>query len=136
MASEISQASSLSLFTHLKKWASNLRRANIERKSESMATLQAVTPAVRKTAVFCPKLKRRGERNEENEEELSLSWTNLGFRLDELNLGSLAKQCQISGKDWSDPEHYSADILATADVSLDAIKKFAFSLLQEIKETA
>lgn len=133
MVIEISQASWLSLFTHLKKWASNLRRANYERKAESTAALQDVIRAVRKTAVYMRQIKRRGERNEDKEEELSLSWTNLGFKLEELNLSGLAKKCQISGKHWSDPEHYSADFLAKADVGLEAIEKTALGLLQEIK---
>ena len=55
-------------------------------------------------------------------------WTNLGFKLDELKLASLARKCQISGKHWSDPEHYSQEFLHKADVSLESIEKLALSL--------
>ena len=133
MVIEVSPSTWLALFTHLKKWATNLRRANIERKAESTDALQDVIRAVRKTAVYLRQIKRRGESTEEKEEELSLMWTNLGFKLEELKLGGLARKCQISGKHWSDPEHYSPEFLEKADVSLESIEKLALTLLEEIK---
>ena len=134
MVIEVTQTTWLALFTHLKKWATNLRRANMARKAESMDALQDVIRAVRKTAIYLRRIKRRGDRTEEKEEELSLMWTNLGFKLEDLNLSSLARKCQISGKHWSDPEHYSQDFLNKADVSLESIEKLALTLIQEIKK--
>ena len=134
MVIEVPQSTWLTLFTHLKKWAINLRRANLSRKAESTEALKDVVRAVRKTAVYLRQIKRRGERAEEKEEELSLLWTNLGFKLDELKLASLARKCQISGKHWSDPAHYSQEFLQKADVSLESIEKLALSLLQEIRK--
>lgn len=133
MVIEVSPSSWLALFTHLKKWATNLRRANIDRKAESTEALRDVIRAIRKTAVYLRHLNRRGQRKEDKEEELALLWTDLGFKLDELKLGGLAKKCQISGKHWSDPAHYSAEFLDKADVNLESIEKLALSLLQEIK---
>ena len=133
MIIEVPQSSWLALFTHLKKWATNLRRAKLARKAESTEALQDVNRAVRKTAVYLRQINRRGQRAEEKEEELSLLWTNLGFKLEELKLSSLARKCQISGKHWSDPEHYSPEFLQKADVSLESIEKLALVLLQEIK---
>ncbi|MEM7467472.1 MAG: hypothetical protein AAF387_11370 [Pseudomonadota bacterium] len=98
-----------------------------------MAALQDVIRAVRKTAVYLRRIKRRGGRSEDKEEELSLLWTNLGFKLEALKLTALSKKCQISGKHWSDPAHYSQEFLEKADVSLESIEKLALNLLHEIK---
>jgi len=77
-------------------------------------------------------LSDKGKRNHNTERRLSLLWTELGFALEDLGLSKLAKRCQIKGKHWSDPGHYSKDFLDKADVSLDKMEKLANDLLAEI----
>lgn len=120
------------LFTHGYKWLSNLRRANKERKQESILALRQVITASRETAVYIRQLNDSGSRNHDTERHLSLLWTELGFTLEDLGIPKLAKRCQIKGKHWSDPEHYDKSFLDKADVSLDKMETIAREVLLEI----
>ncbi|WP_415911445.1 hypothetical protein [Neptuniibacter sp. QD37_11] len=120
------------LFNHATKWLTNLYRANEARKQESIVALRSVITAARETAVYMRQLDDCGKRDHKTERHLSLLWTKLGFTLEDLGIDKLAKRCQINGKHWSNPDHYSPTFLKKADISLDKMEKLARSLLTQL----
>ncbi len=71
-------------------------------------------------------------RDHATERRISLLWTELGFALEDLGIGPLAKRCRITGKHWSDPEHYDEVFLQKADISLERMEQLAGDILQDI----
>ncbi|PHS33075.1 MAG: hypothetical protein COA95_01845 [Methylophaga sp.] len=122
----------LGLLTHLKKWVSNLRRASKQRKLESKSALRDVIKAVRKTTVYTRSLQQYRKTSLEQDSELSLLWTELSFKLDDLGLNKLAKRCHITGIYWSDPSQLDRDFLDKAEVGLSDIERLAKLNLQEL----
>ncbi|WP_040663165.1 hypothetical protein [Neptuniibacter caesariensis] len=122
------------LLTHAVRWLSNLQRAKAMRKQDSISALRKVISASRETSVYIRQLNDEGKREHKTERHLTLLWTELGFALEDLGLHKLAKRCQISGKHWADPEHYSKDFLSKANVSLDKMERTARSLLTELNQ--
>jgi hypothetical protein len=120
------------LFSHSSRWLSNLRRARIERKKESIDALRKIITASRETSVYMRQLSDTGKKSHKVERDLAVIWTELGFALEDLGLTKLAKRCQITGKHWSNPEHYSAEFLEKADISLDKMEKLAQLVLIDI----
>ncbi len=119
------------LLGHLSRWVSNLRRADRARKLESRRALQDVVRAVRRTQVMLRALER-GEATASDEAGLAERWTELGFRLEELGLGKLAKRCEIRGRLGADPGALDVEFLERADVQLDRIEKLARLTLREL----
>jgi len=129
---ELTSQEWLGLLTHLKKWVSNLRRASKQRKLESKSALRDVIKAVRKTTVYARSLKQNSKASLKQEGELSLLWTDLSFKLDDLGLTKLAKRCHITGIYWSDPSHLDKDFLDKAEIGLADIERLAKLNLHEL----
>ena len=120
------------IFIHARSWLANLNRAGEQRKRQSIDALRGIITAARRTSVYLRQLEETGRRNHATEEELSVRWTELGFMLEDLGITRLAKRCQITGKHWSDPNHYDRDFLEKADVSLERMERLAAGILHQI----
>ncbi len=120
------------LIKHGYNWLSNLRRAKVSRKKQSVQALRNVILAARETAVYIRQLNETGHRDHGVESRLTVLWTKLGFTLADLGLGKLAKRCQIKGKEWADPTHYDREFLDRADVKLERMERLANELLFEL----
>ncbi|MDH4219736.1 MAG: hypothetical protein OEW23_13280, partial [Candidatus Aminicenantes bacterium] len=69
------------------------------------------------------------------ERKLSLLWTELSFRLEDLGLEKLANRCSIMGRYWADPAVFTQDFLDTADTRrLSDIEKLAYASLKVLKK--
>ncbi len=121
------------LTKHTASWVSNLKRAKDERKKESVNALRKVVTASRRTSIYLRKLQKNKERSIDEEGELSLLWTELGFELQDLGLTKLSKRCSIKGKHWEYPEKSDPKLLAKADVSLERMEELATQMLAEIE---
>jgi len=120
------------IFIHVRAWLANLSRAGEQRKRQSVEALRGIITAARQTAVYLRRLDETGRRDHAAEESLSVRWTELGFRLEDLGITKLAKRCQITGKHWSDPNHYDREFLEKADVSLERMERLATEILHQI----
>ena len=121
------------LFRHLKSWLTNLQRAGDARKRESVEALRAVVVAARHTQVYLRRLRDDGGQDHAEEARLAGMWTELGFRLRDLELTRLAKRCDINGRYWADPEQFAEDFLHKADVGLARMEQLARQLLAGIE---
>ena len=124
----------LSILAHLKKWVANLKRANKERKLQSKEALRSVITAVRETEVYMRKLREGGRKSIKTERKLSILWTNLAFKLEDLDLDKLAKRCQIKGRYWADSSKFSEQFLKQAGTRLSDIEKTALAELAKVKK--
>lgn len=120
------------LVKHAGVWIANLKRAQAERKKESVEALRKVIVAARQTSVYMRQLKDTGKRSHRVESELSSLWTELSFSLEDLGMVKLAKRCHIKGKQWADPDKADREYLEKADVGLERMEQLANELLQEI----
>lgn len=120
------------ILKHTKSWLSNLSRADKVRKQQSVKALRGVIKASRETAVYIRQLKDTGKQNHEIEMRLAISWTDLGFELQDIGITKLAKRCQIKGSLWANPNQYDEDFLQKADVSLERMEKMANEILVKI----
>lgn len=120
------------LIRHLKQWLTNLRRASLERKKQSIKALRAVIVAARRTRAYLRKRKHDSAVDHAEEARLAEMWTRLGFDLKDLGLGKLAKRCDISGRYWADPAQFDDDFLDKADISLARMEQLARQTLAEI----
>ncbi len=120
------------LFKHATSWLANLDRAGMARKAQSTRALRGVVTAARETSVYMRQVQDTGKSCHTTETRLSLLWTELGFALQDLGITRLAKRCQISGKHWSDPEHYDEEFLRKADISLERMEKLALQILHQV----
>ena len=120
------------ILKHASSWLANLGRASKGRKEQSIRALREVVTASRQTAVYLRHMKETGNRNPKTEAHLAVLWTELGFALEDIGIGKLAKRCQIRGKLWADPERYDDDFLQKADVSLEKIETLANGILAQI----
>jgi hypothetical protein len=124
----------LGLLTHVKQWVSNLLRASRERKAESKEALRSVVRAVRETEIYIRHLNDGGKSSIDIEKTLSLRWTNLSFRLEDIKLEKLAKRCRIKGKYWADPSKFDREFLDKAGTRLSNIEEVALKALKEIDD--
>lgn len=120
------------LAKHAGMWLTNLKRARLARKRESVTALRQVVIAARRTAVYLRQLRDTGRRDHATETELTTRWTELGFALDDLELDKLAKRCQISGRYWADPADMDPVFLDKADVGLRRMEQLAQTMLREL----
>ena len=121
------------IFRYVRSWLANLSRAGQKRRGESVAALRGVIKASRMTAAYLRQLGDTGLQDHAREAELAVLWTDLGFALEDLGIGKLAKRCKISGKRWSQPDHYDHDFLEKADISLDRMEALATEILQQVR---
>jgi len=131
---EISANDWLGLLTHVKQWLGNLVRAGKERKTESKEALRSVVLAVRETEIYVRHLNEDGKKSIKTERALSLQWTNLSFRLEDIKLNKLAKRCRLKGMYWADPAKFSSEFLDKAGTKLSDIEKLALLALREIDD--
>ena len=118
------------LLRHLVTWLSNLKRASEKRQRESIEALRAVVLAARHTRVY---LRARAHRPDHAEEaKLAGMWTELAFRLSDLDLTRLAKRCDINGRYWADPDQFDDGFLQKADVGLARMEQLARQMLAAI----
>lgn len=120
------------LFRHLRAWLTNLQRAGHERKRQSIDALRAVVVAARHTQVYLRKLRVDACQDHGEEAKLAGMWTELGFRLVDLQLTRLAKRCDITGRYWADSDQFDADFLRKADVGLQRMEQLARQMIAEI----
>lgn len=123
----------LTIITHVKKWVTNLLRAKSERKKQSKEALRAVIKAIRETTIYLRKLREGGQKSIEKERDLSLLWTELSFKLEDLGLKKLANRCSLKGRYWADPAAFNKAFLSQADIRLSEIEKLAYASLKELK---
>jgi len=131
---EISANDWLGLLTHVKQWLGNLVRAGKERKTESKEALRSVVLAVRETEIYVRHLNEDGKKSIKTERALSLQWTNLSFRLEDIKLNKLAKRCRLKDMYWADPAKFSSEFLDKAGTKLSDIEKLALLALREIDD--
>jgi len=123
----------LTIITHVKKWVTNLLRAKSERKKQSKEALRAVIKAVRETTIYLRNLREGGQKSIEKERDLSLLWTELSFKIEDLGLKKLADRCSLKGRYWSDPAAFDKAFLNRADIRLSDIEQLASASLKELK---
>lgn len=123
----------LTIITHVKKWVTNLLRAKSERKKQSKEALRAVIRAVRETTIYLRNLREGGQKSIDRERELSLLWTELSFKLEDLGLKKLANRCSLKGRYWADPTAFNKNFLNQADIRLTDIEQLAYASLKEFK---
>lgn len=129
---ELSTGGLLSIITHLKQWVGNLLRARDERKKESKDALRTVITASRKTAIYLRRLREGGGKSLEKEEELSLLWTELSFRVTDLKLNKLAERCHLMGQYWAAPTLLDPAFLNRAVERLAEVEELANTSLETI----
>ncbi len=129
---ELSAGEWLSIITHIKKWVGNLLRAKENRKKESKEALRAVIKAVRETTLYLRRLREGGGKSLKKERELSLLWTELSFRIEDLKLDRLAERCNLMGRYWADPTLFDAAFLNRAGKRLADVEKLAYTSLEQI----
>ncbi|EAU53741.1 hypothetical protein [Mariprofundus ferrooxydans] len=127
---ELSASEWLSIISHAKKWLTNLRRAKESRKEESKEAIRAVITAIRKTTLYLRQAEQEGK-SYEREEGLSMEWTRLSFKLEDLGLKDLARKCMLKGKYWADPKTIDSKTLERAEMKLSEVEALAASLLEE-----
>ena len=130
---EIGASEILSIITHIKKWVTNLLRAKAKRKQQSKDALRAVIRAVRKTTIYLRIIRETGENSIDKEEELSLLWTELSFKLEDIRLKKLAERCIILSRYWADPLEFDESFLSKVGSRLSDIEHLALTSLEEIK---
>ena len=121
------------LFRHLKSWLINLQRAGDRRKRESIEALRAVVIAARHTQAYLRRLGDHIGQDHAEEARLAGMWTELGFRLGDLELARLAKRCDINGRYWADPDQFDDDFLHKADVGLARMEQLARQMIAAIE---
>ena len=130
---QVTDISLWALIRHLKQWLTNLRRAGDERKRQSIEALRKVIVAARNTRVYLRSLKDTAQQDHAREAKLSEMWTELGFVLKDLGLGTLAKRCDITGRYWADPEQFDREFLEKADVGLSRMEQLARQMVAGIE---
>lgn len=123
----------LTIITHVKKWVTNLLRAKSERKKQSKEALRAVIRAVRETTIYLRNLREGGQKSIDRERELSLLWTELSFKLEDLGLKKLANRCSLKGRYWADPAAFNKTFLNRVEIRLVDIEQLAYASLKEFK---
>lgn len=121
------------LFKNGVTWLTNLKRASSTRKRESQKAVRKIITTAQETTVYMREMTETGKRNYGREARLSNHWTTLSFDLRDLGIHKLAKRCQIKGKYWSDPNHYDAQFIERADVSLERMERLAREILADIE---
>lgn len=128
----ITDISLWALIRHLGAWLNNLRRAGDARKRQSIKALRRVITAARTTRAYLRKLNDTARQDHAQEAKLAEKWTRLGFELQDLGLGALAKRCDITGRYWADPTQFDQEFLQRADVGLARMEQLARRLVAEI----
>ncbi|MFT3848765.1 MAG: hypothetical protein QM739_08800 [Propionivibrio sp.] len=117
-------ATAKEIASHVVKWLVNLNRAGEERKLQSLRAVNKVVSLARMTRAYARGLKV-GEQDFNTEANLAGQWSELAFELKQLKLHALAKKCDLKSRYWADPEQFSPDFLAEADISFDTVERLA-----------
>lgn len=121
------------LLRHLGTWLSNLQRAGARRQRESIEALRAVVIAARHTQAYLRGRDKRKRQDHTEEARLAGMWTELGFRLSDLDLTRLAKRCDINGRYWANPDQFDDEFLHRADIGLARMEQLARQLIAGIE---
>lgn len=113
--------------THILKWLTNLRRANKDRRRESLKAVNKIVALIRKTTAYSRGL-RDGKQDFGTEAMLAEQWSDLAHDLAELKLVSLAKKCDLTGRFWADAAQFTPDFLTQADISFQSVERLARDL--------
>ena len=89
--------------------------------------------AARHTQVYLRRLHETARPSHAEESRLAGTWTELGFRLQDLGLTKLAKRCDINGRYWADPGQFDDGFLRQADASLQRMEQLARRLIADIE---
>jgi len=130
---EIGASEILSIITHIKKWVTNLLRAKAKRKQQSKEALRAVIKAVRGSTIYLRSIRETGKKYIEKEREISLLWTDLSFKLEDIRLKKLSERCMILSKYWADPSAFDESFIKKAGSRLEDIENLAQASLKELK---
>jgi hypothetical protein len=130
---ELGASEILSIITHLKKWVINLLRAKAKRKQQSKKALRAVIKAVRETTIYLRIIRDTGKKSIKKERELSLLWTDLSFKLEDIKLKKLAENCMKLSRYWAEPSDFDESFLEKAGNRLSDIEQLAQASLDLIK---
>ena len=95
---ELGAAELKTLLTHITRWLVNLGRANDARKQASITAVREVILVTRRTATYLRHVEQTGQQDVQQEQDLAERWTRLGFAMQDLGLGKLAKRCDIRGR--------------------------------------
>ena len=131
---ELSASEWLTIITHVKKWVTNLLRAKEKRKRESKDALRAIIRAAQETWLYLRDLRQGGSKSIDKEGSLSLLWTELSFKLDDIGLKSLSERCSMMGRYWADPALFDDESLNTAQDRMFNIEHIAQEGLDEIEK--
>lgn len=124
------------LLTHIARWLANLGRAKDARKKASIAAVREVILVARRTATYLRHVEQTGQQDVKQEQDLAERWTKLGFAMQDLGLGKLAKRCDIRGRAWADPQQFSREFMEKADVSLESIERLAALAIKDVNGKA
>jgi len=132
---ELTVTDLIAMLTHVKQWVSNLKRAKVARRHESMAALRGVIKAVRETTIYLRGLREGKAKSIKNERKLSMLWTDLSFELQDLGLRKLADRCCTKGKYWADPAAMDKELIEKAGARLADIESLANACLEDLQDS-
>ncbi|MDC8445893.1 MAG: hypothetical protein LV471_08235 [Nitrosomonas sp.] len=133
MVDLVTSVSLWELIKHAVSWVVNLKRAGAARKEESVHALRQVILAARKTSVYVRQINETGRKDHNTEAELSTAWTELSFKLEDLDLDALAQRCRMTGRHWADPGKFESEELEKADIGLEKMESLANEILAEVR---
>ncbi len=132
MVDIVTSVSLWELVKHAMTWVVNLKRASNDRKLQSVDALRKVIIAAQRTSVYLRQIKDTGIKSHQMEAELSVLWTELSFKLEDLGIESLAKRCRIKGKHWTNPDAMDGNELEKSDVGLEKMEQLANEILRDV----
>lgn len=133
MVDLVTSVSLWELIKHAGSWVVNLRRASVARKQESVNALRQVILAAQKTSVYIRQINDTGHKDHNIEAELSIAWTELSFKLEDLGIDALAQRCRMKGKHWANPSQFASKELEKADIGLEKMEILAGEILSEVR---
>jgi len=133
MVGLVTSVSLWELVKHAGSWIVNLKRASAARKEESVNALRQVILAAQKTSVYVRQISETGRKDHKTEAELSIAWTELSFKLEDLGIDALAQRCRMKGKHWADPCQFESEELEKADIGLEKMESLASEILAEVR---
>lgn len=113
------------------EWLKSLDSTSEKKRKDSVDALRSVVLAIRETSNY---LNSKDTNNYIIEKKLSNSWTELSFKLKDLDMSMLAKKCFLKGKYWSNPEDYNSKNISQSVISLDMMEHLATKQLKAIEK--
>ncbi|WP_026958566.1 hypothetical protein [Aliagarivorans taiwanensis] len=117
---------------HAISWVSNLRRAKLARRQQSLNALRQVVVAAQKTQIYLQHLDQHGDELMEQQLALAEQWTALSFELDDLGLGKLASRCRMRGSEWASFADAPAEQTEILTMGLARLQRDALEILDQL----